>query len=127
MCAIIRIPCACVLCTSMLERPWISGIPSNKQSRYQPVTSCTYWPVLGSYKNWNIIELTQKPTPFEAFYEINQVVLDGISDNMASLVQSGMFCAINTDDTIKNVFYVIQFISEAYRLQNNTTIDGQII
>ena len=67
MCAIIRIPCACVLCTSMLERPWIYGIPSNKQSRYQPVTSCTYWPVLGSYKNWNIIELTQKSTPFEAF------------------------------------------------------------
>ena len=27
----------------------------------------------------------------------------------------------------QNVFYVIQFISEAYTLQNNKTIDGQVI
>ena len=26
ICAIIRIPCACVECTSMLDQPWIFGI-----------------------------------------------------------------------------------------------------
>ena len=26
VCPIRRIPCACVACTSMLEKPWISGI-----------------------------------------------------------------------------------------------------
>ena len=26
ICAICRIPCACVECTSMLDTPWISGI-----------------------------------------------------------------------------------------------------
>ena len=46
---------------------------------------------------------------------------------MASLVQSGMYGAINTDDNKKKKIYVIQFISEAYTLQNNTTIDGQVI
>ena len=46
---------------------------------------------------------------------------------MASLVQSGMCGAINTDDTTTNGLYVIQFISEAYTLQNNTTIYGQVI
>ena len=30
VCAICRIPCAFVACTSMLEKPWISGIPSDK-------------------------------------------------------------------------------------------------
>ena len=45
-CAILRIPCTCVACTSMLEKPCISGIPSDKQERYKPVTKCTYWPVL---------------------------------------------------------------------------------
>ena len=29
-CAILRIPCACVGCTSMLDKPWVSGIPSTK-------------------------------------------------------------------------------------------------
>ena len=38
-----------------------------------------------------------------------------------------MYGAINTDDTTTNGLYVIQFISEAYTLQNNTTIYGQVI
>ena len=31
VCAILHIPCACVACTSMLEKPCISHIPSDKQ------------------------------------------------------------------------------------------------
>ena len=124
--AICRIPCACVGFTSILDKTWISGIPSKKQARYQYVTNCTYWPVLVSYNNWNIIELTLKSTPFEAFDEIHQVVLDEISENMASLVQPGMYGDITKDDTTANGFYVIQFISEEYTLQNNTKIDGQV-
>ena len=67
ICAICCIPCACVVCTSMLDQHRISGIYSKKQSHYQPVTNCTYWPVISSYNNWNIIHLSQKSTPFEAF------------------------------------------------------------
>ena len=58
---------------------------------------------------------------------MNQVVLDVISDHMASLVESVKYGAINTTHTTTNVFYVIIFTSEAYTLQKNTTIDGQII
>ena len=83
-----------------------------KKVCYQPVTDCTYWPVLGSYNNWNIIHLPQKSTSFETFDDINQVVLDRISDNMASLAQPGLYSAINTYDTTKNEFDVIQFISD---------------
>ena len=98
-----------------------------KKARYEPVIYCTYWPVLGSYKNWNIIHLTPKSTPFEAFNRIHKVVLDGISYNIASLVQSGMYGAISTDDNTTNFFHVIQLISEAYTLQNSTQMDGQFI
>ena len=125
--AIIRIPRACVLCTSMLDKPWISGITPNKQERYKPVTKCTYWPFLGSFNSWNIFQLSQKSTPYEAFDEINQVFLDGISDNMDSLFEPGKYGAINTTDTATHGFYVIIFTSEEYTLQDNTTIDGQII
>ena len=75
----------------MLDKHGIYGITSDKQERLKPVTKCTYWPVLGSFNNWNIIEFSQKPTPSKTFFEIHQVVLDGISDNMASLVESGKF------------------------------------
>ena len=84
VCAISYIPCACVACTSILDKPWISGIPSDEQERYKPVTKCTYWLLLlGYFNNCNIIQLSQKSTPSDAFDEIHQVVLDGISDNMA--------------------------------------------
>ena len=110
-----------------MEKPWVYGILSKRKARYQPVTNCTYWPVMGLYKNWNITDLTPKSTPFEAFHEINNVVIDGISENTSSLVQSGVYGAINKDDTTTNGFYVIQFLSDAYKLQNNTTIYGQVI
>ena len=46
---------------------------------------------------------------------------------MASLAESRKYGAINTTDTTTNGFYVIIFTSEAYTLQDNTTIDRQII
>ena len=111
----------------MLDKPCISVTPSKKQARYQPVIYCTYWPVLVPYNNWNIIEITPKPTPFDYFDEINQVVIDGVCDNMESLVQSGIYGAINIDYTTTTVLYLIPFISEAYTLQNNTQIHVQVI
>ena len=116
VCAILHISCVCVACTSMLDKHWISGILSDKQEHYKPVTKCTYWPVLGSFNNWNIIKLSPKSTSSDKCDEINQVVLDGISDNMASLVKSGKCGAIKTTDTKTNGFYVVIFTSEAYTL-----------
>ena len=46
---------------------------------------------------------------------------------MASLVQPGKYGVINTSDTTTNGFYAIQFVSEAYTLQSNTKIFGQVI
>ena len=107
ICEIHPITCACVACTSMIDQPWISGVQSTKQACYQPIINCTYWTVMGPYKNWNIIHLTPKSIPSEAFDEIHQVVLDGISENMASLVQSGIYGAINSDETTTNGLYAI--------------------
>ena len=83
----------------MIDTPWISGIPSDKQDRYKPITKCTYWTVLGYFNNCNIILLSQKSNTSDAFDEIDQVILDRISDNMALLVESGKYGDINTTDT----------------------------
>ena len=75
---IFRIPCAFIACISMLNKTWISGIPSDKQNFYKTVTKCTYWPVLGYFTNRSIIQLSYKSTPSDAFDDIHHVVLDGI-------------------------------------------------
>ena len=77
--------------------------------------------------NRNIIELSSNSTSTETFDEIHQDILDGISDNIASLVESGKYGAINTTDTSTNGFYAILFTSGVYTPQENTTIDGQIL
>ena len=74
----------------------------------------------------NIIELSPKSTSSDTFDEIHQVVLGVISDNMASLVESGTYGAINKTDTSTNSFFIM-LTSGAYTLKENTTIYGQII
>ena len=61
--------------------------------------------------------MSSKSNSYDTYDEIHQVVLDCVSDNMASLVESGQYGAINTTDTSTNVFYVIMFTSGAYTLQ----------
>ena len=46
---------------------------------------------------------------------------------MNTLFESVKYGAINTTDTSTNGFYFIMFTSGAYKLQENTKIDGQII
>ena len=121
VCAICRIPCACAECKSILDQPWIRGLTPQQQPRFQPVIEFTYWQVIGSFNNWNTITLSHKATTNEAFEVIYQVVLDGIGDNIASLVQSVKYGDMNTTETSKFRYYVIKFVSEAYTLKDETT------
>ena len=73
------------------------------------------------------MKLSQKSTPSNKFDKIHQVLLDDIGDNVASLVESGKYGYINTTDTTTNGFYVVMFTSEAYTLQDNTTLYGHAI
>ena len=108
-----RITCACDKCTYMLDKPWINGLIPKQQPCYQPVTNFYYCTVLGSINNWNIITFPQKVTTSKSFEDINQVLLYGISDNLASLVQSIKYGDINKTDTSTMGYYVIKFFSEA--------------
>ena len=82
---------------------------------------------MSCFRNWNIITLSHKATTSEDFEDINRVVLDGISENIASLVKYGNYGVINTTDTTTMGYYVINFIPEAYTMQYDTICDGQII
>ena len=55
--------------------------------------------MLSSFKNWNIVHFSHKVTSSEDLDKIHQVLLDGISDNITALVQTGQYGAINTTDT----------------------------
>ena len=52
----------CNKCTSMIDTSWSPGSTPHQQPRYQPITDCTYWPVLGSFNNCNIVQFSHKET-----------------------------------------------------------------
>ena len=64
----------------------------------KPSNICTYWPVLGSFNNCNILKLSHKAKSSEEIDKINQVLLDVISENISALVQTGKYDAINKID-----------------------------
>ena len=67
------------------RKTWSTGISNTEQPWYQPILDWTDWPVLGSFKNWNIIKFTNKDTSGKYFDEIHTIFLAGISVNMVDL------------------------------------------
>ena len=73
--------------------------------------------MFGPFNNWNLIKFANKTTWIEYFDTGNKLVLDGISENMASLVHLGKYGAINTADPITMGYYVIKYLYKPYTLQ----------
>ena len=82
--------------------------------------------MIGFFNNWNIITLSHKSRTSGAFEEIHQVILDGISDNMALLFRSGNYGSMKTTYTSTMGYYVINFVLDTYTLQYDTTNDVKI-
>ena len=53
-------------------------------------------------------------------------MLDGISDNMDSILKLGKCGAINALDPETMGYYVVNYLSETYILQGDQTTDGQV-
>ena len=70
----------------MLDKSWEYDVDPTKQPRYQLVFDWTYWDLLVSLNKWNIIQFNNKTTSSEDFDAVHKLVLDGISENMASIV-----------------------------------------
>ena len=83
--------CVCVEFNKVMEKPYSLGVSNTENPRYYCFVECSYWPVLGTFKNCNIIIFTNKITSREDFDEDNKVLLDAISDNVESLVYTGKY------------------------------------
>ena len=57
---------------------------------------------------------------------MNKVVLDGISYNMASIVQLRKYGAINAADPTTIGDYVIKHLSKPYTIQGDQTTYGKV-
>ena len=64
----------------------------------------------------------------EEYYEdINQTILDGNVMNMSLICIEVEYGAINNNDSLCHGYYTIKFSSFPYNLQEDLSIDGQVI
>ena len=97
--AIRHIPCVCTSYTSILDQPWVKSLSAQQQPFYQPFQYCTFWPVLGSFTNLNILKFSHKATSSEEIEARHQVLLEVISENVDALVQTDKYSTISTTYT----------------------------
>ena len=57
---------------------------------------------------------------------MHKAVIDGISENVVSIVQLGKYGAIHAADPTTMGYYVIKYLSEPYTLQEYQTTDGWV-
>ena len=109
-----------------MDKTCTYGVYPTKQPRCQPIEDWTYWPVLGSINNCNTIHLTNKTKSSQYFGVVHKVVVDGISENMASLLQLLKYSAIDAADPTTIGYYVMKYLSEPYTLQLDQTKYGKV-
>ena len=124
-CAIRRIPCACAACIEQMQKHWDPKIKDpSEQPRYSPVQQCTYSSILGAYNDWVIMDFKNKATPEEEFDELHAIVLDGMAESKAQLVEIDGYGALSTDDDRTEGYYIVRFVSCAYTLQEDTQTEA---
>ena len=91
---------------SILDKPYTPGVTPHQQSLYHPLKYGTYCPVLVSFNNCGIITFSYKSTISEAFEDIHQFVLDGISEIMDALARSGKNDFSILDSVMEEVWHL---------------------
>ena len=114
-------------CTTILNKPWYSSVSNTEQTLYKPVLKCTYSTVLVTYNNYNAVNFKNKYTPVEDFYDIHEVVLDGISETTALPVQTVNCGFIITTDITTMRYYVVKYLYNIIVLQEDISTDGYIV
>jgi hypothetical protein len=118
-----RIPCACDGCISQLKLPWQPGVAANKQARYKNSTTYKWWGIVLGLNDWMIVNL--EPTnksDLEEIEDTQAVALSGITMMMAEQVEVGSHGAFSTDDPDANVYYIVEWTSTTYTLQEDAEL-----
>jgi hypothetical protein len=127
-----RIPCACDGCLEQLAKPWLPGLDASKQPRFAKGNkNCHWWSMFEGLNDWHIVELHRVRQKIAAVDEIagneyneaQDVVLDAFAVRMAEDVVAGRNGAFMTEDPDTDGYYVVEWSSSPYTLQEDVELD----
>ena len=124
-----HIPCACAPCMAQLELPWVVRVKAADQPCYASSSGCIYWPnfKMGvgepGINDWKILSLEpKKQSDPEEEEEARAEALAGMTEMMAELIKVGGQGAFSTLDENAAGYYVVDWMSEPYTLQDDVEL-----
>jgi hypothetical protein len=122
--ALRRIPCGCDACLEQLAKEWKPNVPSRKQERYSTAENCVWSDMfVGGLNDWKIVTLTATDGCDSDEVDLaNTVILENITTIMAENIEVGSIGAFQTEDDNADGYYLVQFTSEPYTLQEATLL-----
>ena len=110
-----------------ISLPWGSTIKEEfNHPRYGRVYNCKYSIILGSWKNYIIINFLNDGTDNVEYECINLTIVDGNLMYISLIVIQGEYGAIDYDSSTCYGYYIIIFYSPPYNLQVHLNIYGQV-
>ncbi len=119
MAALRRIPCSCNACMIQLSL-------RNVSERYASSITCKYWSIFEGLNDWKLVKLVADGTAESIADDICKAkitVLYGIATSVAESICEGSFGAFLTDDKESDGYYVVQWTSDPYTLQNSVQLE----
>ena len=83
VCATFHIPCACPYCISNIDKDWLLYCAPSSQLRYAHVGNGYYSKIFEHFNDWIIMEFICKNKTQVYLYNINALILSGMSTNNA--------------------------------------------
>jgi hypothetical protein len=130
--AMMRIPCACEACLEQLKQPWDAKLEHENLPQYAKGSKeCELWPIFEGLNDWHLVELSRVPAKIaaleklaqEELFEAQNTILNGIlAKEMAEGIEVGKIGAFSTEDNKTSGYYLVQWKSEAYTLQDDTIL-----
>jgi hypothetical protein len=126
-----RIPCACEACLEQLKQPWDAKLERKDQPRYSKGDQkCELWPIFEGLNDWHIVELSRVPAKIaaleklaqEELFDAQDTILNGIAEEMAEGIEAGKIGAFSTEDEETSGYYLVEWKSEAYTLQEDKVL-----
>ena len=118
--ALRRVPCACNACVRQLQLPWSASVPADEQPRYAQNRDCQWWKNFHGLNDWVIVSVVPaKDTDPEEEEEGLIFVLEGVETRMSEQVQVGNKGAFSCDDSTTDGYYIVEWTSEPYTLQED--------
>jgi hypothetical protein len=117
--ALRRIPCSCDDCMTQLSL-------KNVTERYASSVTCKYWSLFEGLNDWKLVKLVADGTAdliAEEICRAKSTVLHGIATSVAERIEDGLFGAFLTDDPDSDGYYVVQWTSDPYTLQESIELE----